>query len=252
MWCPRRCRAPIVFPTSLTSHRPLLLALSCKASATLFAQVSPTPTATVRINGIHSFCQGGDCSFSFNDTLTPVVASLEVAHTNEWHLAPAGAHACDAGSTAAQSKCEAAAKQLAALAGKIPGRPISVGRGGTCLDGNWGQVPLGCSAQSGAGGDGTAHYKTAGDTGAGCISKMYQLICSGPAVATTGTHLSDTPNLTPAGTHMNTPCATMPAAPTTLHPSLGVPPHPPPPRLMPLTDGPFVFAVSFPLSLAVF
>ena len=58
-----------------------------------------------------------------------------------------------------------------------PGRSLQVGSGGKCLDGSWGQVPLGCSVQSG--GDGAACYKTDGDTGQGCISKMYQLVCRG-------------------------------------------------------------------------
>ena len=49
-----------------------------------------------------------------------------------------------------------------------------VGSGGTC-EGAWGVVPLGCSIQSG--GDGTAHYKTGGDTNDGCIADVYQLIC---------------------------------------------------------------------------
>ena len=44
------------------------------------------------------------------------------------------------------------------------------------MDGSWGRVPLGCSAQTG--GDRTAHYKTSGDTGPGCIHDMYQLICT--------------------------------------------------------------------------
>ena len=57
-----------------------------------------------------------------------------------------------------------------------------IGSGGTCLDEGYGQVPLGCSAQSGVnitGGDWSAHYKPSGDTGAGCIAASYQLVCSG-------------------------------------------------------------------------
>jgi len=54
--------------------------------------------------------------------------------------------------------------------------------GGKCLDGSWGQVPLGCSVQSG--GDRAAHYKTSGDTGPGCIHPHYQLVCRSKVFAT--------------------------------------------------------------------
>ena len=56
-----------------------------------------------------------------------------------------------------------------------PSTNLKVGSGGSCLDGSWGQVPVGCSVQSG--GSGNAHYKTSGDTGPGCIHENYQLIC---------------------------------------------------------------------------
>ena len=50
--------------------------------------------------------------------------------------------------------------------------------GGACGDRRtWGRHPLGCSALSG--GDWTAHYKTSGDQGPGCIGEIYQLVCSG-------------------------------------------------------------------------
>ena len=54
---------------------------------------------------------------------------------------------------------------------------LQVGSGGSCLDAGWGQVPLGCSARTD--GNFTGHYKTSGDTGAGCIHAMHQLVCSG-------------------------------------------------------------------------
>ena len=92
------------------------------------------------------------------------------------HLAPPGANTCDYGS-GVQSNCEAAAQIFAAEAGTTPGKSLKVGSGGTCNDGGWGQVPLGCSVQSG--GDWTAHYKTDTDTGAGCIHEYYQLVCYG-------------------------------------------------------------------------
>ena len=92
------------------------------------------------------------------------------------HLAPGGAYKCDYGFTIDQSECEAAVRSFAESAGKIPGRSIQVGAGGSCLDTSWGQVPLGCSAQSG--GDWAAHYKTDTDTGNGCINLGYQLVCA--------------------------------------------------------------------------
>merc|ERR1712241_772484 len=52
---------------------------------------------------------------------------------------------------------------------------MQIGSGGTCLDGSWGQVPVGCSVQSG--GSWTARYKTSTDNGAGCIHSDYQLVC---------------------------------------------------------------------------
>ena len=91
----------------------------------------------------------------------------------EYHLAPPGSHKCDDGFFATQDECQAAALSLTP---GTPGRSLQVGSGGNCLDGGWGQVPLGCSVQSG--GDWTAHYKTSGDTGKGCIHSMYQLVCT--------------------------------------------------------------------------
>ena len=87
------------------------------------------------------------------------------------YLAPPGSNTCDFGKTLHQDECEDAALHFS----PNPGNHLQVGHGGSCFDGSWGQVPLGCSVQSG--GDGTAHYKTSGDTGPECISKIYQLIC---------------------------------------------------------------------------
>ena len=70
------------------------------------------------------------------------------------------------------AECEAAVKSFF----PSPGRAIQIGSGGTCLDGAWGQVPLGCSVQSK--GDQTGHFKMDGDSGKGCIHNDYQLICS--------------------------------------------------------------------------
>ena len=95
--------------------------------------------------------------------------------TQNMHLAQPGANICDNGSVSVlQSECEAAGQIFAQEAGRIPGRMV-VGSGGICGDGSWGQVPLGCSVQSG--GDWTAHYKTGNhDTGAICKHKNTQNI----------------------------------------------------------------------------
>ena len=94
------------------------------------------------------------------------------ASPKNMHLAQPGANSCDNG-TVVQSGCEAAVQIFANEANKIPGRSMVVGSGGTCNDGGWGQVPLGCSVQSCTNCDWTAHYKTGG---AGC-NKGYQLVC---------------------------------------------------------------------------
>ena len=85
---------------------------------------------------------------------------------------------CDYGVTAPRSECTAAAEHTAAAAGKEMGRSNLVTiSGGTCMDGAAGQVPLGCSVQSG--GDFAAHYKLSEVMGgAGCHHSMYQLVCS--------------------------------------------------------------------------
>jgi len=95
-----------------------------------------------------------------------------------WHLAPGGSHACDAGTPAPEGECQKLVKGFATENGKTPGRPLQVGQGGTCNDGGWGQVPAGCSAQSG--GDWAPHFKKGPGMGAGCIASAYQLVCSGP------------------------------------------------------------------------
>ena len=87
------------------------------------------------------------------------------------HLAPPGASSCDYGATVPEDECEAAGRSL----WPSPRRNLQTGSGGTCLADGWGQVPLGCSVQSG--GDGAAHYKTSGDTGKGCIANLFQLVC---------------------------------------------------------------------------
>jgi len=46
------------------------------------------------------------------------------------------------------------------------------------MDGGWGQVPQGCSAQSG--GDWAAHFKSGPFQREGCVNNIYQLVCTGP------------------------------------------------------------------------
>ena len=89
------------------------------------------------------------------------------------HLAPPGSHKCDFGESVSKGGCEARGKVF------MPNGPdgIAIGSGGSCLDGGWGQVPLGCSLQTVSNSGGTPHYKTSGDTGKGCIGNAYQLIC---------------------------------------------------------------------------
>ena len=86
-------------------------------------------------------------------------------------MAPPGSSSCDYGVSVSIDECEDAGRSL----WQYPGRPLVVGSGGTCLDGGWGQVPMGCSVQTG--GDGAAVYKYSGDTGKGCIHQIYQLVC---------------------------------------------------------------------------
>ena len=92
-----------------------------------------------------------------------------------FHLAPAGSSKCDYGTTIDESDCEGVVRSFAATFEQVPGQSMQIGSGGSCLDGSWGQVPVGCSAQSG--GSWTAHYKTSTDNGEGCIHSAYQLVC---------------------------------------------------------------------------
>jgi hypothetical protein len=100
---------------------------------------------------------------------------------SELHLAPAGSVQCDYGLEAAQAICGAAVLSLAAAQEVTPGRvDLQVGGGGACLDGGWGSVPLGCSAQSGGDWAGYFRLAEAGDNAsAACLDSDYQLVCTG-------------------------------------------------------------------------
>jgi len=122
--------------------------------------------------------------------LASATVNLAQEATSNFHLAPPGAHECDYGQTVSEAECEDAAWRVAGNSG----RSLQVGGGGRCLDTSWGQVPLGCSAQTG--GDKAAHFKTSGDTGAGCINKAYQLVCTNSGLpnfhlAAPGAHICD-------------------------------------------------------------
>ena len=88
---------------------------------------------------------------------------------------------CLVGASVSQALCYAAARNLAPY--NTPNyRGLQVGNGGTCGDGGWGQVPNGCSAQSG--GDWAPHFKRSGGVWAPqpakCVSPVYQLVCTVP------------------------------------------------------------------------
>ena len=106
-----------------------------------------------------------------------------------FHLAPPGAFKCDYGYSADVTECQDAVLAFATAAGATPGRSLQVGEGGTCLDHSWGEAPLGCSAQTGAGvdvddlryqgSDWAAHYKLGDiDSGDGCNKGQFQLVCT--------------------------------------------------------------------------
>ena len=86
-------------------------------------------------------------------------------------MAPPGSHKCDFGESVARHECEAASEVF--MRNNHPDKNMAVGSGGTCLDGGFGEVPLGCSLQH----SGRPHYKTSGDSGKDCISSGYQLVC---------------------------------------------------------------------------
>lgn len=100
------------------------------------------------------------------------------------HLAPKGSDFCDYGQSVGKDDCVKYATMMAGEAGKSLGRngALQQGSGGACLDGGWGQVPGGCSVQSG--GDWAAHFKSGSIPNVGnlpgkCTARAYQLVCRG-------------------------------------------------------------------------
>jgi len=132
--------------------------------------------------GCFSTCDLTRPSGDFADPATTYACSAEVV---TYVLASAGSHECPAGqATVSQGECQQAVATLAMAAGRVPGRDMQVGSGGACLDGSWGEVPLGCSAQSGK--DWAAHFKTSGATGEGCVHAIYQLVCTAASTPSAG------------------------------------------------------------------
>ena len=88
--------------------------------------------------------------------------------------------------TVPQADCAAAVQSLLP-AGTTMGRNLQVGDEGGCVEGGWGVVPHGCSAQSG--GDWAPHFNTNGST---CPGNGYHLVCATGALQHTDalyTHL---------------------------------------------------------------
>merc|ERR1712222_127982 len=86
------------------------------------------------------------------------------------HLAPGGSVTCDFGTPVSKDECETSVAYLAYAVHRLPRRTLrngnSKGKNGECLGGGWGNVPAGCSAQTG--GDWAAHFKTGPESEPGC------------------------------------------------------------------------------------
>jgi hypothetical protein len=101
-----------------------------------------------------------------------------------WHLAPVGATLCDYGTVATQEQCSDAVaevyawahKQAEATTNSQKGVRLRVGSGGICNDGDWGDVPLGCSARTRSKWE--PYYKTKVGSATSC-NKGHQLVCEG-------------------------------------------------------------------------
>jgi len=127
-------------------------------------------TGAPQVNGCVHTAYQLVCTTPQEPTIPPV----------QWYLAPPGAASCVGGSSVEANACGSAVQALAAEGGETPGRDMVSGSGGGCLDGGWGQVPGGCSAQSG--GDWAAHFKTGAPQVNGCVHTAYQLVCTTPQV----------------------------------------------------------------------
>jgi len=92
-----------------------------------------------------------------------------------FYLSAPGAPECVVGESVSEEQCNDAVKNLAPSTQPYV-RGLQVGSGGRCLDEAWGQVPNGCSAQSG--GDWAAHFKTGSPQPSECINPIYRLVCT--------------------------------------------------------------------------
>jgi len=153
-----------------TSIKFITLFIVAAASAEQHAFIKRASTGTKTFLGKETAVS--DCAMQMEAPIMMIAGP-------DYHLAPGGSPKCDYGVPLDAGKCQAAVTDLATKVGKTPGRPLQKGAGGGCMDGAWGQVPAGCSAQSG--GDWAPHFKSGPGLGAGCIAPAYQLVCSGAA-----------------------------------------------------------------------
>eukprot|EP00808_Paulinella_micropora_P003087 g64155.t1 len=167
---------------SLSASPTISLSASRSVSPTTSLSTSPSGSPTISVSPTNSISLSASRSASPTISVSPTnsppssrSASPTISASPKWHLAPVGAVQCDYGETAAQSDCPAAVAFLASQTGRTPGRSLQVGNGGTCgnINSGWGNVPVGCSAQTGA--DWAPHFKSSGVS----CNIGYRLICSG-------------------------------------------------------------------------
>merc|ERR1719285_642028 len=111
-----------------------------------------------------------------------------------YHLAPGGASTCDYGMNVGESECESTSAML--VSGPI-GRVLQIGSVGSCGDGAWGNVPPGCSAQTG--GDNAAHFMQT-DLMCSGYNSDYQLVCKSTPAPTADPTTTMTPTQDPTTT----------------------------------------------------
>jgi len=147
---------------------------------------------TLAESGVDGSCVGEEVSLmqsrhsaaKENETVQVAAGRRRSPALGTFYLSAPGAPECFVGESVSEEQCNGAVRNLAPSS---PGRGLQVGSGGSCLDGGWGQVPKGCSAQSG--GDWAAHFKTGSPTGEvlgsifqsfRCVDELYQLVCTVP------------------------------------------------------------------------
>jgi len=148
---------------------------SCKSFG-LWINAGSSPGYCAIFDGVCTDTDGWD-----DDTncYAPTTAGKNNVNYNKiaYHLAPAGAAACDFGSSPDSAQCLVAVRRVADSRSVTLGRnSLQSGSGGSCGSA-WGAVPGACSAQSG--GDWAAHYKSGTPTTENCVRDNYQIVCSG-------------------------------------------------------------------------